>query len=286
MTKLLFWNFLEGGLKPYNKDFNYRFNDTKRLNAAKNIVSKYKPDIFVINEALFCEKFYSQYQDYQKIFNFKYSFNKLYDKSWGNSILSNIPISDSRSELIHSSGGQNRGYLEAKLKIKQKNKKDIYFNVCTYHPHPARRPFMKAKDFDSFLSGQVKIPSILVGDLNAISPNDVFDADKIKKGFLKFKREDLVDEMVNKIIESGKEIFNVLDLLKWKDVFEIFPNKKSYTIPTDLIKIDNNSQMRIDHCFINNNPDIIVNDVKIIKNEDTNIASDHYPILLDFEIRG
>ena len=47
-----------------------------------------RPDILVLNEALFCRQYVDRAVDYARLFDFPYQAAALYDEAWGNAILS------------------------------------------------------------------------------------------------------------------------------------------------------------------------------------------------------
>ena len=98
--------------------------------------------------------------------------------------------------------------------------------------------------------------------------------------------------MLSKIVVKKKVKF-VLDALlsrkfipflrknKLKDVMKKFDD--SFTIPTNLIDKKKESPIRIDYFFTSK--DVKVNNAKVIKNELTEKASDHYPIYAILELK-
>jgi hypothetical protein len=79
--------------------------DEKRLHLAQNVIGRLKPDILILNEALWCNKYQGQYIDYKALFGFEFDFGHLYQKEWGNVILSRFPIVSTHVFSIHNRSG-------------------------------------------------------------------------------------------------------------------------------------------------------------------------------------
>lgn len=268
---ILSWNLLEGCLFPHAEGETPKI-DSKKLKSAQELISYINPDILILNEALYCKEYNGYHQNYAELFDYPYFHSEIYDKSWGNIILSKYHFDDIMNQKIHLNGDQNRGFIAIKTK-------GIW--ISTYHPHPHRKPHKRGEDFYAFLS-MMNGPALLMGDLNAINPQDNPDRDLLIKGFEKFsKDQEQAIQSVDRFLESGKNLFEeILPALKWKDGFN--PLFKDFTIPTALIRQSDESNMRIDHLLVNS--EVKVNSSYVIKTSQTDIASDHYPILAEIKI--
>lgn len=271
--RLMSWNLLEGCLAPFDPDIGRRPVHDERLSAARSLVRKADPDVLVINEALHCEPFGKQWQDYGGIFGFPHACYRLYDGAWGNAVLSRFPIRGEMHQLIHGPGGrQNRGFLAVHLDTPGEPTW-----VSTYHPHPHRRPFKREEDFEAFLSC-MKGPAVMVGDLNAISPEDKPDRDHLVHGFASFQAPQDAARSVDRFIEAGRLLFdNVLPSKGWRDA--VPPASRGVTIPTGLIRSDRNTDMRIDHILVNEH--VVVEHARPLHEPEADIASDHYPLICE-----
>ena len=134
--RLVSFNILEG-LRPLGRSAGeQRDIDRGRAEAAKTVVADLRPDILVLNEALFCRQFLGRTVDYAHLFGFPYQAAALYDNAWGNAILSRYPITRSHEMRIH-----NRGGLASVIAAPTGE-----LTVASYHPHPSRYPASKASD--------------------------------------------------------------------------------------------------------------------------------------------
>src|SRR5689334_4718275 len=133
LRRLVSWNVLEGMFLPRNGgEAEHRTPDESRRRAAVTLIDRLKPDILVLNEALYCEEAFGQVEKYADLFGFPRATNRLYDSSWGNAILSRFPAADAVALTVHRSGAtQDRGMLAVRLKFPEGEAW-----IATYHPHP------------------------------------------------------------------------------------------------------------------------------------------------------
>src|SRR5918995_2190244 len=119
LRRLVSWNILEGMfLPPSGGETECRAPDESRQRAALTLIDRLKPDILVLNEALFCEEAFGQVERYADLFGFPHAANRLYDGSWGNALLSRFAAADVVALTIRRAGSsQDRGMLAAKLKF-------------------------------------------------------------------------------------------------------------------------------------------------------------------------
>ena len=269
--KILNYNILHG-FYPYDLSIS-KLLDTKRLKAVQEIIKLENPDIVVFTEACFAQNnIFNIKMDYPRLFDFKYHFhaNVIHASiinEWGSSLLSKFPIKEAENYSM-----KKRGLLRAVLDIK-----GTLVNIDVLHPHPKLSENEKARFMKNCLR-DIKNPYILVGDLNAISPQDNYNKTKLIKGFNTF--QDNAEGKINDFMKFSviKEILNV----GLKDTFKVCNKKFDFTIPTDYLSKNKDSGIRIDYIFCSKEFKVL--DAKIIKNELTNRASDHYPVTALLEI--
>lgn len=266
--RLLTYNIMEG-LRPIApSDDERRRIDRDRLTAAQSLVAELAPDILVLNEALFCRLFEGAAIDYAKLFGFPHQVSELYDREWGNAILSRFPLQSLGEMRIY-----NRGGLRARIDTRTGP-------VClaSYHPHPGRRPENKALDFVSLIEG-LDGPCIVCGDFNAISPEDPIDKPTMLEGFKRFSPEP--EAALDRFIDSGHAVFSVLGARGLRDA--IPPDGRRHTMPTDLLSSEKDGAMRLDHIFVSPEFDILASE--IIHSPLTHKISDHHPVIADLRLR-
>ena len=276
--RLMSWNILEGLFLPATGQDQTRVSDARRLEAALALAGRMAPDILVLNEALHCEEAFGQHRDYARLFGYAFQAARLYDGAWGNAVLSRWPILEVREATIHRRGSlQNRGMLAVLVGFPEGA-----LWVATYHPHPHRRPHKRAEDFEDFLTALGR-PLLLCGDLNAISPEDGVDAERLIRAFEAFQTPSDARRSVERFIEAGRIAFGeVFPALGLRDA--VAPSDRGHTIPTPMLNPDLSSAMRIDHILVSDGIDVSA--AGPVRGPESDIASDHYPLFADFRLGG
>lgn len=243
--------------------------ESERQEAAKRTIKSLDPDILVLTEACYGGKNrFGMYQDYKNIFGYEYGFFAGYNSHWGNMILSKTPIDATKEEVSHRSA--IRAYLLDK-------KRHPMMCIDVFHPHPQIVDAEKAEILRPLLDTRPQhIAYMLTGDLNTLSDEDTYDKDRLVQGFRTFAGE-LAEEKVNRLLQRG--LVPALRSYGLKDAFSL--DTRQATIPTTAFG-DERSSVRLDYFFINEH--IAPQMTAVVKNEDTHMASDHYPIIMDFEI--
>lgn len=265
--KLMAWNFLEGGL-VCNKE-GLMSPHPERREAAQRLVKSVSPDVLIVNEALHAQS--DQDEDYAALFDFPFGVAGRYDGSWGNAILSRWPVVEVLERTIHAPGStQNRGFLAVRVETPE----GLTW-VSTYHPHPHRRPHKRAEDFSKFLA-LLDGPAVLAGDLNAVMPEDTFDAPSMVKTFERFQPAERAAISVAAFQEAGRLLSEeVLPAQGWR----VASIPYQPTIPTALIRHEGDLGMRLDHVLVSKHWREQLGSV--LSGVDADAASDHYPILID-----
>lgn len=243
--------------------------DKARVSAVRRVIEQYQPEVLLINEALWCQAVDGYHVDYANLLGFAHQSSALYDGVWGNAILSQFPIQSSQSFSIY-----NRGGLISVLDIEGSPAQ-----VSTYHPHPSRYPQNKEKDYREIVSlSNQDLPFLIGGDFNAISPEDSPDHSELALAFSRFSKQPGIDSA--RFIEGGRAIFPEFSKMGLRDAL---PKAcRSHTMPTRLISGDLSSAMRIDHIWVNRHVKIFGG--RVIQQSETDIASDHYPVMVDIGI--
>ena len=199
--RLASYNLLEG-LRPIRPSAGeQRQLDRERAEAARVAVRELRPDILVLNEALFCQQYCGHLIDYARLFDFPYPAVALYDGAWGKAILSRYSIAKS-----HEMRTEDRGGLVAVI-----DSPIGQLTVASYHPHPSREPEDKAADFVRLVADLTDHPLIVCGDLNCVSPEDTIDRQAMVAAFRRFAPNP--EAAVSQFIESGRHVFSALGRL-------------------------------------------------------------------------
>lgn len=243
--------------------------DKARVSAARRVIEQYQPEVLLINEALWCQPVDGYHVDYAKLLGYQHQTSALYDGVWGNAILSQFPIHSSQAFSIY-----NRGGLISVLDVQGR-----LIQVSTYHPHPSRYPQNKEQDYRAIVSlSNQDAPFLIGGDFNAISPDDAPDHSNLTQAFARFSKQPEVDSA--RFIDGGQSIFPELSKMGLRDALP--KENRSHTMPTRLVSDDLSSAMRIDHIWVNKHVKVFGG--RVIQQCETDIASDHYPVLVDIGI--
>jgi len=266
--RLLAYNVLEG-FRPFRTaDAERRALDRARLEAVQQLCTELMPDILVLNEALYAQPYDGHVIDYPALLGFAHGAAALYDREWGNAILSRFPIRNSAQTRVESRGG-----LRAEIVLP-----DGIVTVATYHPHPLRGAQDKAADFAALIDG-IAGALVVAGDFNAVSPEDAVDEARLLRGFRRFSPEP--EAAMERVLASGRAIFPLLAARGLRDA--IPPEGRRFSMPSDLRSADKDAAMRLDHILVS--PEIAVLRGEVVHHVLSEVASDHHPVLADLALR-
>ncbi len=262
--KVMSYNILHGFRKlppPYELE-------EDRLKSAQKTVKRENPDVLGINEAGFSvPNQHGVFMDYQKLFGFKYSTLCPTGPEWGAALLSRHPILSAQPIWTQNGHGIRARIL----------KNGIVVNLDLIHPRYDANDSEKM-EYLKIILGDVSKKHIIFGDFNSLSPHDAYDRENLIKEFRKFEPK-RAEVMVNNLLE--KKVISEIESRGLKDAL-LEKGSKKPTIPTARYRFGP-SDIRIDYIF--HTSDIKVIGAKTIRNKLTDMASDHYPIVAEFEIK-
>ena len=244
-----------------------------RLQAAQRAVKYVKPDILALTEASYGGPNSQGIRtDYQQIFQFPYGqwggyrvFGPRHGDEGGNCLLSSFPL---QAEVINFS---HKGAVRGKFSLENK-----IVTVDVVHPSYSINDTEKIAELSTLVENR-KDHYILTGDFNTLHPQDVYDYSELAKEFADFDQE-----KVKWLFNNWKKAECVSWILQHglRDAFSAAARQS--TVPTFYAYGKKQKGVRIDFAF--HTPDLIVKEAYVLKNDDTEIASDHYPIVGVFEI--
>jgi len=278
--KIVWYNVLRGFHKK-ESDGSFTF-EKSRLESAKKIIAKLNPDIVFIGEGDFnplCKIKGTKIKtiDYQKEFGFPFVYYSKPDETSrkGEVILSRIQFT-TKNLSEGNYGTENFTDIRCYFKI---DEKEICLDVV--HPYPTITEEEKAKWIKKVLYDSN--PDILLGDFNALSPEDKYKKEilfelfsqmnKDKEAVMKNVNGSLQNLMIKAVLEYG-----LIDTYNFKNETQVntFPTK-AYS-PFE----DKSIGIRLDYLFCSKKFHVI--ESGIIQNSLTDVASDHYPIYALLEI--
>lgn len=149
-------------------------------------------------------------------------------------------------------------------------------SICGTHLTPYTED-ERLKELNLIILHQKKYKNkIILGDLNSLSPDDNYNPKMII----------LNDIQKRKFTKNDKLQFKVISRLKnegYVDTsLQLGANHKN-TVPTPFNTDNAHGFMRLDYIFISTSLIKNLREVNVIKNELTNMASDHYPVTATLE---
>jgi exodeoxyribonuclease-3 len=114
---------------------------------------------------------------------------------------------------------------------------------------------------------------IIMGDMNALSRRDNYSF-SVVNGFN--------DKQLKKFTRDGKPLFDVTDTIYkvgYHDAAVHMNKNKETTVPTPSNKDKAHANLRLDYVFLSESLLTHLIDYKVVKNEITDKASDHYPVV-------
>jgi len=151
-------------------------------------------------------------------------------------------------------------------------------SICNAHLNPHTEEERLA-EIDLILNAQSAYKyKIVVGDMNSLSPHDKYDAEMINR----FNEKQLA-----KFTEEGKLRFDAISKFKragYVDAAYLAGINAVNTVPTKLnIDPDHELPLRLDYVLVSELLAPHVKRVLVVKNQNTEKGSDHYPVLAEFD---
>ncbi len=241
--------------------FNIFNGASDRIDKVLEVIKESNPDICGILEAVnwneedisLRKKFLSLGYPFFKVFraNSKYNIAVISKKD--------VTFSDIKKDIKH---------VVVCLKIKEL---DIFFVHLS--PISEEERLLELKEIFCHLNKKSK--SIIIGDFNSLSYSDVDDYKSLLNSFQLRKIKKFGINVINFDVIKYLENNNFVDSLK------ILNKPYEFSVPTPFNQdLSHSEKIRIDYAFLSSNLIDDISNFEIIKNDLTDSASDHYPILL------
>ena len=150
-------------------------------------------------------------------------------------------------------------------------------SVASLHLTPYTED-LRLPEMDLILSYQRTFKNkILMGDMNSLSPNDDYNPDIVAS---------FNDIQTKKFTTDGKLRFDVIGKILsngYIDSAVKLRKNKERTAPTAINEFSAHSDMRLDYVFISESLAPYLLEYKVVKNDRTEKASDHYPVIVELQ---
>lgn len=161
----------------------------------------------------------------------------------------------------------------------------FHFAVTHFHPFSSEK---RSNEIDLVLATIDSYPKdskwLLMGDLNSVSPLDKREYDNGL--LLNHIREDMKKKPHNQNLKNNELDYTIQEKVLadgFIDAFKKFQPKFEASAPTKLFYDQSKYPLRYDYIYINKNMDSNIISCSLIKDEFTDIYSDHYPVQLIFK---
>ena len=272
--KIASYNIMSGGFNTYT----YDVNDPNRLDLLKKTLNNIDADFIGLVDTFRWKDIFSE-NNLKNIFNYKYAFcinseDKWVDPNIGSTILTNLPLKEVKSFRI-STTNCIKAVVEFNGKLI-----DIYTVYLNYLYESRRMEQIK------YLLGKAKKKnSIIMGDLNSVAPEDKNELKKNFQKFIdthpKFKKRNDYDYYIEKMNGLYKtQVIPTIRKSGFKDADRKYSNPTAFTklyghdVPVSIFRVD----------YILHTPDIKINNYIVMKGGIFEKASDHYPIVGEFQL--
>lgn len=120
---------------------------------------------------------------------------------------------------------------------------------------------------------------IILGDLNSLANTDNYQQDQIIPSF--------TSSQIRKFTDTKQLLFDVVNRIKhhgYIDTGLASQSEMINTVPTNSNKDTSHSKLRLDYIFTSDPLSKKVTNYRVVKNAMTELASDHYPVVLDLNV--
>jgi endonuclease/exonuclease/phosphatase family metal-dependent hydrolase len=245
----------------------------ERARAAAEVVRAAAPDVLALTEAAYVDadgRFVRQ--DFAALFGLPHVACAGFVGSWGNALLSRYPITRAaRLPLGSHPGGAPPSALRAMLDVDGRA-----LCVDVVHPSPHITEAERVAAFAPLLAGQPR-PALLLGDLNALSDEDPYDAATLAaqlRGRVP-DPEALAARMLDRQLVAAVRAAGLVDVMPRE--------RRRHTLPTRLPRAHTQgAELRIDYVFAS--PEVRVVDAAVVREGPVDEVSDHYPVVATLEL--
>ncbi|MDR2087011.1 MAG: endonuclease/exonuclease/phosphatase family protein [Dysgonamonadaceae bacterium] len=162
--------------------------------------------------------------------------------------------------------------------------RDIHVFVIHFSPHSLTKRRAEVKEI---LAHAALIPEnekiVIMGDFNSLSGDD---APFYSRKYLELRQKSETENAHIRNLDQGKLDFSVIQSLKdagFKDAYRLFHSNFTVSCPTKKYSENQTEGSRIDFMWLNPTMAKYAVRAEYIYDADTDMMSDHYPLLVEFE---
>lgn len=263
--KILTYNIASGGFDGYDN----KAQEPPRLDLIKKVVNHIKPDIASLIDTFRWDKIYTNKQ-IANLFEYKHAYSVSLDDERlkrsgadnGITILSNID--NTAFETINL---KTRNAIKTTVDTKNStiNLYSVYLDDLSENT--------RMQQISELLKDISNAPTIVTGDLNTFSPEDLEKTTKLAEKFL--ANNPRFEELRPVLNEMAKtEVIKALFERGFKDA----STEHKSTYPTLLANSSNKPFVRVDYCLYKN---LEIKNFDVLYEKIFDKTSDHYPILIE-----
>lgn len=240
--------------------------DERRLHTAMEVVRRLNADMLGLTEACFGAPNPSGVtMDYRRLFDYPYAtYGRWGSHEWGSCLLSRWPLEATTVPFA------NRTAIRARVTSPTGD-----LHVFVLHPDPQIDIEANCTALRLALSDHCE-RTIVLGDLNALSPDDPYHFDALRLGYLASMNSAEATLLVSRLRDS-QQFVRLLGVHGLRDVLRA-AGDACPTFPTTLLAGPPQApQLRLDYIFCSR--DIGVRSARTVLTPLAAVASDHYPIV-------
>lgn len=275
--KIAAYNIMSGGFSSYISTV----NKPERLRELQKAIQTIKADFIGLIDTFRWVEVLSA-QDLKNLFGYREAFHinmddVRVDKRIGVAVLTNLPVRTFQSVRLHT-----RKCIKAEVNFKKK-----VLNIFTIYLDDLSEE-TRLQQAHALLKQVTNHSTILMGDFNALHPEDVAQSKATCDAFLKanpsFKsRKDYRSYFVP-VLESMYQT-KVVPLVRSRGFLEaVNHGQVQPTVPTPLFLKIPSPIFKIDYIF--STPDLMLNKLRVLKGGIFDETSDHYPIICEVSFGG
>jgi len=171
---------------------------------------------------------------------------------------------------------RNENFRNAVVEVRLVGKKSLRILLVHFSPYEEDNRMAELKNL---LQEDISENTILLGDLNALSPQDNYNQTEVlagmkTAGIIKFGKDRLRFNVIQNTLDNG-----------FIDAVKKFHPGFEYSVPTAYNRDKEHfTKLRLDYIFVS--PDLVksLQFAEIIRNPETEQLSDHYPVVAGFNL--